>query len=458
MVVGAVFAFILYVSLFGPAHPGNWGTILVWSVGWPLLVASSFLGRAGCAVCPLPSAARAVQRMFNTGWKVPAWLKRHDATIVMAGFFAIIWAEEVTRMRGSPHATAVLLLAILSGAVVTGVLMPRRTWCRHLCPMGGFLGAGAVTGLVELRPTSDICAAKCRDHSCYKGGQHVEGCPLFNHVMFVDSNQHCVLCLKCVDSCPNDSPQLNVRPPARDLVTMTDLSTTARWTAMLAGMLVALVLVQQWERQAAGALAGMLRERHLLTVSGVLALGALVPQALLQLLATRFRTSSHSAAAAALSQKVAAWMPVVIAGFLAHQLAFVPAFEGVRVAVGTYLPDGRAAGGTLGGAALTRAGGHPRRRAGDNARRVVESAPAGRRRTGALLVAAPCGRPRKRRSLLDADAAVAPALNRKPRSAGGAGRSPDPESRPALNARLRGRTPGRARRSPSRASGRGRGT
>ena len=78
------------------------------------------------------------------------------------------------------------------------MLLPRRTWCRHLCPLGGFASLGSMTGLLELRPTADICAAKCSDHSCFKGGEHVDGCPLFNHVMFVDSNQHCVLCLKCV--------------------------------------------------------------------------------------------------------------------------------------------------------------------------------------------------------------------------------------------------------------------
>jgi transcriptional regulator with AAA-type ATPase domain/polyferredoxin len=344
IVVAAVFAGILYASLFGPVGPGNWGTLLVWSIGWPLLVASFFLGRAGCAVCPMPTAAKVVQRAFNVGWKTPAWLTRHDGTIVMAGFFAIIWAEEATRMRGSPRATAVLLLSILAGAVVTAVLMPRRAWCRHLCPMGGFLGAGAMAGLVELRPTPDICGAKCRDHSCFKGSEAAEGCPLFNHVMFVDSNQHCVLCLQCVDACPNDSPQLNLRLPARDLVTAADRTNAGRWTAMLSGLLVALVLLQQWDRQAAGALAGLLQERRVLFVTAVLAVGALVPQLLLHLVARRLGASARAAGAAALWQKVAAWMPVVLTGFLAHQLAFIAAFEGVRVAVGTHLANGQATG------------------------------------------------------------------------------------------------------------------
>ena len=32
-----------------------------------------------------------------------------------------------------------------------------------------------MAGLVELRPTPDICAAKCRDHFCFKGNERVEG-------------------------------------------------------------------------------------------------------------------------------------------------------------------------------------------------------------------------------------------------------------------------------------------
>ena len=99
------FAFILYECLFVPAVPGNWGTLLVWSVGWPRWSLSFFFaGRACCAVCPMRRGGSAAQRVFNLNWRVPAWLKRHDVTIMMAGFFAVVWAEEATGMRHSPRA------------------------------------------------------------------------------------------------------------------------------------------------------------------------------------------------------------------------------------------------------------------------------------------------------------------------------------------------------------------
>ena len=107
-----------------------------------------------------------------------------------------------------------------------------------MCPLGGLAGVSSMTGLLELRPTPDICAAKCRDHACYKGDEHVAGCPMFNHVMFVESNQHCVLCLNCLQLCPNHSPQLNVRLPALDLLPASgDRSHAGRVMVLLAGLL-----------------------------------------------------------------------------------------------------------------------------------------------------------------------------------------------------------------------------
>ena len=347
VLVLAVVAFILYEGLFAAAGPhGTTATFLVWTVGWPMLVLSFFLvGRACCAVCPMPMVGEAGRRAFNLKWRVPAWLKRHDATIVMAGFFLIIWAEEVTGMRHSPRATAVLLLSIGAGAAITAVLLPRRTWCRHLCPMGAFAGVGALTGLVELRPTPDICSAKCRDHSCFKGSEHVEGCPLFNHVMFVDSNQHCVLCLKCLESCPNDSPQLNLRLPARDLLTAGNRPDVGRWTVLLAGLIAALFLIFFAERQDNGVMAQMLREHRVLSVTVLLVLGAAVPQLGLHLLARRLGPLPDPEAADRFWRKVTAWVPVVIAGFACHQLAFVTALERAHVTLGTHPSAGQAAQG-----------------------------------------------------------------------------------------------------------------
>lgn len=328
-----IFAFILYQCFFVPAgEGGNIGTLLVWSLWWPALVLSFFFaGRAWCAICPMASAGAVVQRVAKLERHIPGWLKNRDAYIVMAGFFGIVWVEEVTGMRHAPHATGVLLLFILSGAITASVLFPRRTWCRHLCPLGGFAGLCSVSALVELRPTSDVCAAKCKGHSCYKGNESVAGCPMFNHVMFVDSNQHCAFCLNCVRSCPNGSPQLNVRVPARELwSSLSTRSETGVFVAMLAGLLIAQMFIQHWERQSNGLLAQWLDARRFVFLSGVLALGAILPLLSLWVVTRQLSKSSDSSAAAQFWQKVAAWVPLVLAGFVCYQLAFVPGLDGLR--------------------------------------------------------------------------------------------------------------------------------
>ena len=104
---------------------------------------------------------------------------------------------------------------------------------------------------------------------------------------------------------------------------------------MLAGLLVALVPIQHWEPQTAGAFAQLLHDQRVLTITGLLALGALVPQLILHLLARRPGPSGTPGVDAGIWQRVTAWVPVVVAGFLSYQLAFLSVFEGVHLTLGT---------------------------------------------------------------------------------------------------------------------------
>ncbi len=92
-------------------------------------------------------------------------------------------------------------------------------------------------------------------------------------------------------------------------------------------------------------MAQMLHEHRVLFVTVLLALGAVVPQLALHLLARRLGPSPDPEAADRFWRKVTAWVPVVIAGFACHQLAFVTALERVHVTLGTRLSAGQAAQG-----------------------------------------------------------------------------------------------------------------
>ncbi len=209
----------IFVLLFAKsAGKEHWGLVLVWSVWWPLLFISFLLvGRIWCAACPIGAFTQVIQRFKHLNKSVPAPLKRYDYALMTVGFLLIMWVEEVSGMRHSGLATGLLLLFILAGAAIFNTLYERATWCRHLCPLGGLAGLCGMTSLAEVRPNIDVCSHQCTTHSCYKGTEDVAGCPLFQHVMFVNTNQHCKMCLNCLRSCPNDAVQLNLRLPAQEI-------------------------------------------------------------------------------------------------------------------------------------------------------------------------------------------------------------------------------------------------
>jgi transcriptional regulator with AAA-type ATPase domain len=326
------FAFILYLAFFGstPAQ-GNLATYLVWGVWWPLLVLSFFLGgRVWCAACPIGLVTTATGRFTQGTRRIPAWLKKHDVKLALGGLFLILFVEEATAMRHSPLATGLLLIAIVAGAAVTGWLYPRRTWCRHLCPLGGLAGACATAGVLELRPTFDVCSAKCTGHACYKGNGDVDGCPMFNHVMFVDSNQHCVMCMQCVQSCPNASPQLNLRLPGREIWDGTAASPKLGWFVLgLMGMLLGITVIQHVEH---GSYATVLAAHRLLLVAAILGACTALPL-LLARSPARAAARRGEPAQARFWNRVAAFAPVMSAGLVAYQLAYVPGLEGVRLSL-----------------------------------------------------------------------------------------------------------------------------
>jgi transcriptional regulator with AAA-type ATPase domain/NAD-dependent dihydropyrimidine dehydrogenase PreA subunit len=340
-VMAVFFAFLLYLCFVPVRGHEDLGTTLVWSVWWPMLVLSFVaLGRAWCAVCPMALAGSTAQRVAGRRWRIPAWIKDHDAHIGMAGFLAIVWLEEATHMRTAPLATGLLLLSILTGALVASVLFPRRTWCRHLCPLGSFAGLCSTSAMLELRPNTDICAAQCSEHVCYKGTDAVAGCPTFQHVMFMESNQHCVLCMNCVRACPNGSPQLNLRVPAREVwSTLTARPEMGRFVAMLAGLLLAQTIIRQAEQDPSALLSGLTGASRYLALSALLALGAGVPPLGLELI-RRLRPVGPDGDAV-FWQKVHACIPLVTAGFVCYQFTFIPGLAGVRALL-AYAP---AAGG-----------------------------------------------------------------------------------------------------------------
>jgi polyferredoxin len=212
------FMVIMFQLLLGPesAHD-NLGTALTWVLWWPLIpIIFLFLGRFWCAICPFATINDLVQKFVGNNRPVPRFLKKYGIWIIDALFIFITWSDHVWGVVENPFGSGILMLTLTTGVIASGSFFERRTFCRHICFLGGLSGNYARTGMLALRGTPEICAT-CTLASCFKGTEKAPGCPMFEFPKTMTSNANCVICAACIKNCPNDSIQLTVRPPTKEL-------------------------------------------------------------------------------------------------------------------------------------------------------------------------------------------------------------------------------------------------
>ncbi|MEI7990081.1 MAG: 4Fe-4S binding protein [Chloroflexota bacterium] len=237
-----VFMFIMFELLLGPkAAHNNVGTALTWVLWWPLIpIIFLFLGRFWCAICPFATINDLVQKFVGNNRPVPRFLKRYGIWIIDAFFIFITWSDHVWGVVENPLGSGILMLTLTTGVVASGGFFERRTFCRHICFLGGLAGNYARSGMLELRGTPSICAT-CKTATCYKGTEQTPGCPLFEFPKTMTSNANCVMCADCIKTCPNDSIQLTVRPPTQELWFIQKPKVEA---AFLSAVIMGIVFVQ----------------------------------------------------------------------------------------------------------------------------------------------------------------------------------------------------------------------
>ena len=143
--------------------------------------------------------------------------------------------------------------------------------------------------------------------------------------MFLDSNAHCVLCMECVRNCPNGSPQLNLRAPARELWTSTsELAKKGWFTVMLLGLLIGLIFLQSWENGSSGWASEMLSNYR--AAIGTVVLGSCVgiPLSILWILKRRLHSNPSIESEARFWKGIVALVPLVVAGYASYEIGFVP--------------------------------------------------------------------------------------------------------------------------------------
>ena len=187
---------------------------VTWGLWEPLLIASFLLaGRFWCTFCPMSALARLAQKAAGLGLRPPEALARWGVPLAAAGFVLIVWAERSFHMAVEPVAAGTFF-AVLGGlAVLFALLFEREVFCRRLCPLGALGAACSLPAPFQLRSTPNVCAALCRTHDCFRGGDQGPGCPVFHHPLYVAEGHACKACFQCVRSCPHGSVRFGLRWP-----------------------------------------------------------------------------------------------------------------------------------------------------------------------------------------------------------------------------------------------------
>jgi polyferredoxin len=223
------FVVAILAGLLGtPAGNRNFGIVFVWIVWWALLMLMlvPVFGRLWCGICPIPAPGEWLQRrtlvaplnggkLYTLGKKWPARFR--NIWLQNIGFLGIALFSTV--ILTTPQISALVLLGFVLVAIATSLVFERRTFCRYLCPVGGFIGLYSQVAPVELRVKDrDVCASH-REKSCYTGSADGYGCPWLVFPGNLTSNTYCGLCSECLKTCTLDNVAIYIRPPGKDLVT-----------------------------------------------------------------------------------------------------------------------------------------------------------------------------------------------------------------------------------------------
>ena len=224
MLAGYIFAIL--TGLVGtPVGSHNFSIVFVWIAWWAILilVAVPFFGRGWCAVCPIPLPGEWLQRgaVLTPPDQKPKWLNRRWPralrNIWLQNISFLLLALFSSVLLTTPSITGIVLAAMLFAAIGLSIIFERRSFCRYLCPVGGFIGLYSQTAPVELRIKDKRVCATCVGKPCYNGSAEGYGCPWDVFPGGLTKNTYCGLCLECLRTCPHDNIEVNLRRFSADL-------------------------------------------------------------------------------------------------------------------------------------------------------------------------------------------------------------------------------------------------
>jgi hypothetical protein len=222
----AGFLYAILAGLFGtPVGNRNFAITAVWIAWWAvlILILVPLGGRAWCSICPIPAAGDWLQRggLMTADGRRPRgkglrWPRRlRNLWPQNVGF--LLLGITSTVILTTPLVSALVLVGLLGIALIVSAIFERRTFCRYLCPVGGFIGMYSLAAPLALRVKDPAVCAQHAEKECYRGSELGHGCPWIVYPGTLQRNAACGLCLECLRTCPLDNVALVLKSPGSDL-------------------------------------------------------------------------------------------------------------------------------------------------------------------------------------------------------------------------------------------------
>lgn len=238
----AAFVLILMSGVYGTVVGNHsFGIVFVWIVWWSLLMflLLPFTARFWCGMCPLPTIGEWIQRLRLVGkggergltmnLKWPKALR--TMWIANLAFLTVGIFSGVITTR--PLATTAMLGGIILLAVVLHMVFEKRTFCRYLCPVGGFLGLYSNFAAMEVRRKDFETCKGHKTKECFVGSQTGYSCPWLEVPMNLERNTYCGWCFECMRSCSRDNMAIRLRPFGTDLLVDRHRELGESWKAFI---------------------------------------------------------------------------------------------------------------------------------------------------------------------------------------------------------------------------------
>ncbi len=216
---------VILAALVGtPVGSRNFGVVAVWIGWWAVLMilVVPALGRGWCAICPLPLPGEWLQRRSLLAPRGPSfgfglrWPRRLRNLWPQNAVFAAV-AVVSTVVLTQPRWTGLVLVGLVAVATAVSLVFERRTFCRYLCPAGGFMGLYAQAAPLAVRVKDPAVCALHREKTCYTGSDRGYGCPWLVYPGTLTRNTACGVCLECLRTCPKDNVAVVLQAPGSDL-------------------------------------------------------------------------------------------------------------------------------------------------------------------------------------------------------------------------------------------------